>query len=107
MSDEHEIQPEEAVVEEKSRISIVWLIPIVAVLMGAFLSYRAIMDRGPTITIHFETGEGLAAGKTAIRFKDIEIGKVTAVQLSLDLSGVGVTAEMNPGAEKYMTDKKQ
>jgi paraquat-inducible protein B len=106
MSDEHEHDADaaEAVVETKSRISVVWIIPIVAVLMAAFLGYRAIMDRGPTIRIHFATGEGLAAGKTTVRFKDIEVGKVSGITLSSDLSGVVVEAEMNPGAEKYLTD---
>ncbi len=105
MSDENASQPEEAVVEEKARISIVWIIPIVAVLIGAFLGYRAIMDRGPTVTIRFETGEGLTAGKTTVRFKDIELGMVTSLELASDLSGVIVTAELNPGSEKYLTDQ--
>jgi paraquat-inducible protein B len=105
MSDENASQPAEAVVEDKARISIVWIIPIVAVLIGAFLSYRAILERGPTVTIRFATGEGLAAGKTTVRFKDIEVGKVTSLELDPDLSGVIVTAELNPGIEEYLTDK--
>ncbi len=114
MSDENEGQPQsggpgppaapEAVVEEKSRISIVWLIPLVAVLIGAFLGYRAITERGPTITIRFETGEGLQAGKTKVRYKDIEVGSVTSVVLADDLSGVVVRAEMNKEAGQYLTE---
>ncbi|MBW2281513.1 MAG: MCE family protein [Deltaproteobacteria bacterium] len=114
MSDDNEVQPPsgrggpgvpEAVVEAKSRISIVWLIPILAVLIGAFLSYRAIMERGPTITIRFETGEGLQAGKTTVRYKDIEVGQVTDVVLEKGLVGVIVTAQLNTGAEDYLTDE--
>lgn len=105
MTEPHESEPAEAVVEEKSRLSIVWIIPILAVLMAAFLGYRFIMERGPTVTIRFETGEGLAAGKTTVRFKDIEIGKVTDIRITPDLSGVLVTAEINPDACAYMTDQ--
>jgi paraquat-inducible protein B len=94
-----------AVVAHKSRFSIVWLVPIVAALIGAWLVYRALTESGPTITIDFDTGAGLVAGKTKIRFKDVEVGHVNSVELKKDLSGVRVTAEMSPNAKGYLTDQ--
>ena len=71
-----------AEVRRRRRIGLVWLVPIVAAVIAAGLAVLAITSRGPSITIHFASAEGLEAGKTRIRYKDVEVGKVTAVQLS-------------------------
>src|SRR5262245_13683892 len=98
---------EAAVVEEKRRISIVWVIPIVAALVGAFVAWRAISSRGPEITITFKTAAGLEAGKTKIKYKDVEVGLVETVELAKDLSGIICTARMVPGADAYLREKTQ
>ena len=97
----------DAVVETRSRPSIVWLIPLIAVLVGAFVAYRAISDRGPQITISFKTASGLEAGKTKIKYKDVEIGVVESVELSHDLTSVICRARMVKGAEEYLREKSQ
>jgi paraquat-inducible protein B len=103
-------QPEEiaaAVVEVRGRPSIVWLIPLVAAVVGAFVAWRAISERGPEITIEFKTAEGIEAGKTHIKYKDVEVGVVEEVALSPDLSGVVVHARMARGAEDYLREQTQ
>jgi paraquat-inducible protein B len=95
----------EAVVEERRRPSIVWLIPLVALLAGAFVAWRAISERGPTIEIGFQSAEGLEAGKTKVRYKDVEVGLVEEVELAPDLSGIVCRARMVPGAEAYLREK--
>jgi hypothetical protein len=62
------------------------------------------MERGPTITISFETGEGLEAGKTKLKYKDVDIGVVKAIKLSEDPTGVIVTAEMVKEAERHLVE---
>ena len=94
----------DATTGRRSRFSLVWLIPIVAALVGAWLVYTALSEKGPTITIRFETGEGLAAGKTKIKYRDVEVGTVETVTLSEDLSGVIVRAEMANDAGKYLRE---
>ena len=86
----------EAAAATKSRwkVQIIWLIPLVAVLIGGWLAVRAIMERGPTITISFKTAEGLEAGKTKLKYKDVDIGLVKSITLSKDLSNVVATAEL-------------
>jgi paraquat-inducible protein B len=92
------------VVKKKRQFSIVWLIPLVAALIGAWLAYRTLAEKGPTITITFATAEGLEAGKTKIKYKDVEVGEVDAIALSKDLSHVIVTASLVKGAEPYLTE---
>ena len=75
----------EAQVKASRGISIVWLVPLVAAVIGIWLAYTTLQERGPTITITFETAEGLEAGKTKIKYKDVEVGMVESVRLSDDL----------------------
>ena len=72
-------------------ISIVWLVPLIAVLIGGWLVFKALTEKGPTINITFSSAEGLEAGKTKIKYKEVELGQVTAISLSEDLSKVIVT----------------
>lgn len=95
----------EAVVQTRRQISIVWVVPIVAILIGGWLAYKAISEKGPTITITFSTAEGLEAGKTKIKYKEVEIGQVEAIRVSQDLTHVVVTAELVKDAEKYLTEQ--
>lgn len=103
----HAEQAPEALVQTKRSFSIVWVVPIIALLIGGWLTYKAMTEKGPEITISFETAEGLEAGKTKIKYKDVEVGKVTAIDLNEDRSGVIVSAEMSPDAKPYLTDKTQ
>jgi len=95
----------EAVVTTRSGISIVWLIPIVAALIGGWIAYKAFSETGPTITISFETAEGLVAGKTMVKYKDVEVGLVQDVVLDKSLDSVLVTVQMHKGAKTYLTEK--
>ena len=72
--------------KEPKGISMVWLLPILAVLIAGWLGYKAYSEIGPTITISFKEATGIEAGKTKIKFKDVEVGTVDDVILSDDLS---------------------
>ncbi|HZZ13343.1 MAG TPA: MlaD family protein [Paraburkholderia sp.] len=89
-----DIPPAVAVPRKRWRFQLVWLVPIVAVLIGGWLAVKAVLDKGPTITISFATGEGLEAGKTKIKFKNVDIGTVTSVVLSPDHGRVIAKAEL-------------
>jgi paraquat-inducible protein B len=96
-----------AQVQTKRSFSIIWVVPIVALIIGGWLVYKSMSEKGPLITITFANADGLEAGKTKIKFKDVEVGKVTAIELLDDLSGVRLTAEMQKDSEKYMTENTQ
>ncbi|HEY6281246.1 MAG TPA: MlaD family protein [Burkholderiales bacterium] len=99
----------DAVAVPKSRrsLQLVWVIPIVAALVGGWLAVKTILEQGPTITISFKTGEGLEAGKTKIKYKDVEIGTVTSVRFSKDVKRVIATAELTKESEPYLVEDMQ
>jgi paraquat-inducible protein B len=82
----------------RARVSVVWLIPILAAAVAIGLLVQRILSEGPTITIVFKIAEGVEAGKTVIKYKDVNIGRVTAVRLSDDYSKVEVTAKVDKSA---------
>ena len=79
----------------------IWIIPIIAVLVGAGLAAKVILERGPTITISFKSGDGLEAGKTGVKYKDVNIGLVKTVALSDDHNQVIATVELNKDCLLY------
>jgi paraquat-inducible protein B len=91
-------------VRKSKPISIIWLIPVVAALTGGFLAWKTISEQGPTITILFESADGLAADKTKIKFKDVEIGSVDSIRLTKDLKQVEVTASLVAGTDRYLNE---
>ncbi len=95
----------QAKLEERRRWSpsLVWLIPVVAALIGGYLTVQAILSRGPTITIAFHNAEGLEAGKTRIKYRDVDIGEVTSVKVSEDRKSIIATAQISKEAEPYLT----
>jgi paraquat-inducible protein B len=105
-SDTHEARPEvpQAVLSEGRGVSLIWLIPLVAVVIGGWIAFRSLSERGPMVTIEFESAEGLEAGKTKVSYKDLQVGQVKTINLSDDLSHVVVAAELVPGAENYLTE---
>ncbi|MCC8392616.1 MlaD family protein [Paraburkholderia sp. MMS20-SJTR3] len=92
--EEPELPAAEPVPPSRWRMQLVWLVPIVAILIGGWLAVKAVMERGEEITISFKTGEGLEAGKTKIKFKDVDIGVVDTVSLSPDHKRVIAKAEV-------------
>jgi len=98
----HEL-PEAVVSNRRHQISIVWFVPLVAILIGGWLVYKTFSEKGPAITISFKSAEGLEAGKTKIKYKDVQLGQVTEIRLTPDLSRVLVTAELVKEAEGFLS----
>lgn len=93
------------IIKQRRSISIVWLIPIVALLIGGWLAYKAITEKGPTITIKFTTADGLEAGKTKVKYKSVDVGVVESIGIGENMSQVVLEVQLNKGAELYLTDQ--
>ena len=94
-----------AIVRTRSMPSIVWLIPAVAAFVGLYLAFWAWSEQGPSITIVFDSADGIVAGTTVIKYKDVDVGIVETVELVEDLSQVNVTASMVNELAGYLTDE--
>ncbi|GAB5468608.1 MAG: MlaD family protein [Rhodospirillales bacterium] len=107
MLDDDELDLPEAQGSRRRRFSLIWLVPIAAVAVALFLGWRTLSEAGPTITIRFETGEGLEAGQTPVKHKDVTLGEVESVVLSDDLKEVIVSVSMEAEAEDFLGPKTQ
>jgi paraquat-inducible protein B len=104
MSDEPDIP--EAVVAPRSRLlpELIWAVPIVALLIGGWLAVKAIRSRGPTITISFRDAAGVTAGKTKIKYRDVDVGQVRGIDFSPDRATVVITAELMRDAAPWLVE---
>ncbi len=91
--------------EKSRRIPLIWIVPLVTLLIGAWLAWDTYSKRGPTITITFDAAEGLQAGQSQLKYKDVVLGTVKSIGISDDLSKVVVTIETTSEATHLITDK--
>lgn len=90
-----------AIKTRRFSISLVWIVPIVAVLVGISLVVHSWLQEGPTITITFKTGSGLVANKTEVKYRNVVIGRVSEVKLSGDQKRVDATIQLDKQAESF------
>ena len=96
MNDEASVEKEEktelakgkARVGHGPRVSAIWLVPIAAAFIGIWMVYVQWTSQGPLIQVTFESGEGIEAGKTKVKRKNVEIGEVLSLKLSDDANEV-------------------
>lgn len=87
--------------QRRVRVSLVWLVPIAAALVGFSMVVQNWLSAGPQITVSFETAEGLEANKTQVKYKNVVIGQVTEIGLSEDHTRVIATIELDQNAEPF------
>src|ERR1700732_2948779 len=88
----------------RTRLSLLWFIPVLAALVGVYVAVTRILAEGPVITIVFRSAEGLEAGKTRIHYNGVDIGTVTAIRLSEDHQRVIIKAQMAPKTEEFLAE---
>lgn len=91
-----------AVPPRRARFSAIWIVPVIAALVALGIAWQRIANEGPEITIVFKSADGIEAGKTFVKYKEVNIGQVTAVRLTDDARQVEVTARMEKSAESLM-----
>lgn len=87
-----------------SNWSAIWVLPLIALLIGGWLGWRAYSEAGIEVQVMFASGDGIQPGKTEVIFKGMPIGKVTALELddSGERRGVRATLEMDKRVEQYL-----
>ncbi len=94
----------EATLTSRRRLSVIWIIPLIAAIIAGWLVYRSYAERGPQVEISFNSADGVEASKTKIKFKDVDVGTVNSVTISEDLSHIRITAEMVKGSENLLRE---
>jgi paraquat-inducible protein B len=92
-----------AEVRRSKLVVLVWLVPIVAFLVVVWVGFQTFASHGPTVTITFASADGLEAGHTKIRHKDVDVGTVKRVTLTPDMSHVEVTVELERQVEDHVS----
>jgi len=88
----------------RARLSPVWIVPLVAAVVALGIFAERVLSEGPAVTIVFQSAEGIEAGKTFVKYKDVNIGQVTAVRLTEDFGRVEVTARIAKSAAGLMVE---
>lgn len=99
--------PVQAKIRKISQWSPIWIVPVVAVLIGSWMLYHTFKNQGPTVTLLASNAEGIISGKTQIKSRSVDVGKVVSVELSQDLKQVVIRARMNPGTDNLLNDESQ
>jgi paraquat-inducible protein B len=99
-------EPRELLIEPRRRWrpQLVWVIPLVAALVGASLLVQSWRSKGPRIQISFQSADGLQVGKTLVKYRSIVIGRVTDLKLSPGEDGVDVTVDLDRNAANAATE---
>lgn len=97
-------EPSRAERKSQRSLSPIWIVPLVAILIGIWMIYDNFSKLGPSITLITENAEGIEAGKTLIKTRNVEVGRVEKVNLSDDLQHAVITARMSPQAEDMLND---
>ncbi|MEZ5528342.1 MAG: MlaD family protein [Porticoccaceae bacterium] len=94
-------------VRPRRGISIVWLLPFIAVAIGAWLVFQSIVEGDIEAYLKFPSGEGLVAGKTEVKYQGITVGVVREFRVAPDLHGVIATVDFDRAVEHALTEGAQ
>lgn len=96
--------PQPVVKRRRFNASLIWLVPALAALVGLSLVVNSWLQAGPQISISFQSAEGLDAGKTPVKYKNVVIGRVHKIRLSADHKRVLVSVALEKNAESFATE---
>ncbi|MBN8896474.1 MAG: MCE family protein [Rhodanobacter sp.] len=95
--------PRPVVEQRRFKESLIWLVPALAALVGLSLVIHNWLQTGPQVVISLQSAEGLDAGKTPVKYKNVVIGRVKKIRLSPDRSHVLVSVALEKSAEGFAT----
>jgi len=88
-----------AKISRQARVSIIWIVPLIAAIAAGWLVFNNVREAGPVITIQFSDGSGLLANQTVLKYRGVRVGEVRSVKLSKDTAHVEVEARLKASAK--------
>jgi len=107
MQQETPTTPTSATVRNKRKLSPFWLLPIIALLIASWLLWTNYQERGTTITINFQTADGIVPGRTPIRYQGVEVGTVQGIELSDDYRSIRIKASIKSDMRDALRENTQ
>ena len=95
------------IIIRKSRISVIWILPLIAALIGVAMVYQHWQNKGVEIVIEFENAKGLEAKKTKVKFRNVDIGTVTDIRFSSDTNSIEAVIEIDKSMEGFLRADSQ
>ncbi len=86
------------------RISVVWLVPALALIISLGVAYQNYASQGVLIEISFNNASGISAGETVIKYRDVTVGRVEKVEFADGLSDVLIHARVDQKIAPYLDD---
>lgn len=93
-----------AQVKSEKQISTIWIVPLLALVIGAWMLFEYVNNTGPEITLRLPTAEGIEVGKTEIKSLNVRVGVITEVTLSDNYDYITAKASMNKDAERMLRE---
>lgn len=91
-------------ISKSKTFSTIWIVPIVAMLLGIWMVIYTLMGEGPEFHISFKNADDLVAGKTKVKLLSVDIGQVETISLNPDASGVVVTVKLEKEHKDLLRD---
>lgn len=98
-------KPDRAVRRTQTKLSPIWIVPLVAVLIGLWMLYDSYASRGPLVTLTMDSAEGIEAGKTPVKSRSVQVGQVKNVKLSDDFGHAIVEVRMSQDTERMLNNE--
>ena len=99
--------PDKPKIQTMRSISPIWIVPLAALVVAAWLAVHSWQQKGTEIEIIFDSANGIQVGQTQIRLKDVPVGKVTKMRLSTDLSKVRVFALLDRQVSRHLSENSR
>ena len=91
----------------KVRFNSIWLVPLIAILVAGWMLYQNWSSQGPVITLIASNADGLETGKTKLKSRNVDVGRVIDIQLSDDYENAIIQVQMNQGTQQMLRDDAQ
>jgi paraquat-inducible protein B len=88
-------------------LSVVWLVPVLALLVSVGVAWKSFSDRGTLISISFPAAAGIVPGETTVQFRDVVIGTVEDVRFAADFQSVRVDARIDKDVAQTLAPDSQ
>lgn len=88
----------------RARLSLAWLIPLAALIIAGGAAWRHYASLGPRVTLVLENAAGVEAGRTPVRYRDVEIGRIESLGFTADFTRVEATARMSEAVRDHLRE---